>query len=109
MKKKITVSGYQCDGCGKETEYAAECRNCDKTFCLLCMDVKTREYQNKGKSFYYCRACDSKFCGVDTDDNVLFLLRLIDKTQVARRQAHEHHTKELDRLSERLEAELAKG
>lgn len=32
MKKQITVSGYQCDGCGKETEYAAECRSCNKSF-----------------------------------------------------------------------------
>lgn len=41
-------------------------------------------------------------------DETHYLLRLIDKTQEARRQAHADHTKELDRLAERLEAELAK-
>lgn len=35
MKKKITVDGYQCDGCERETEYAAECRNCHKLAMLL--------------------------------------------------------------------------
>lgn len=35
MKKKITVDGFQCDGCSKETEYAVECRSCEETLRKL--------------------------------------------------------------------------
>lgn len=107
MKKKITVNGHQCDGCGKETEYAAECRNCDKTFCLKCMNTETREYQNKGMNHYYCRACDNALLQ-SCKDETHYLLRLIDKIQAARSQAQADFTAELDRLSKQLEAELAK-
>lgn len=103
MKKQITVDGFQCDGCGKETEYAAECRNCNKSFCLNCMGTEMREYQNRGTKYYYCYQCDQL-----TDDDTINLLRLIKETSAARLQAHADHTKKLDQLSKRLETELVK-
>ena len=107
MKKKITVDGFQCDGCGKETQYAAKCQSCDKSFCLHCRKKEAKEYTDNGKNFYYCLACDNSLTQ-DRKDETHRLLRLIDKTKLARDQSYTDHTAELDRLSERLKEELQK-
>lgn len=107
MKKKITVDGFQCDGCGKETEYAVECRSCDKTFCLNCMEKAIQEYEDRGKSYYYCHECDNRLTQ-DHKDDAHRLLRLINKTKLSQKQNYADHTAELDRLSERLKEELQK-
>ena len=107
MKKKITVDGFQCDGCDKETEYAVECRSCAKSFCFHCRKKEAKEYGDNGKSFYYCLACDNRLTQ-DHKDEAHRLLRLIDKTKLSRNQNYADHTAELDRLSERLKEELQK-
>lgn len=112
MKKKITIDGFQCDGCAcdgcaKETEYAAECRNCQKTFCLACLEKEMREYTNRGKSFYYCLKCDVQLTQ-SCKDETHYLLRLIDKVRAEYYRVQDDGRSELNRLSERLETELKK-
>lgn len=107
MKKKITVDGFACDGCCKEVSYAAECRNCHKTFCSACVDKEAREYTNLGKRFYYCLKCDSALTQ-NCKDETHYLLRLINKTLKTREQQYDDFTAELNRFSKRLEMELLK-